>query len=152
MKKFLQKKLKNEKGLTLVELLAVIVILGIIAAIAVPAIGNIIDNSRIKATHADALNIISAANLYLAEHPDPTGDKVTLKMIFEEKLIDDAGKFQDKKDSEDVYVSKKDGGNTFTGSANWKAEKTVEYSDATIKEINDAGTKAKNDGNVKITR
>ena len=28
MKKFLQKKIKNEKGLTLVELLAVIVILG----------------------------------------------------------------------------------------------------------------------------
>ena len=48
MKKFLQKRLKNEKGLTLVELLAVIVILGIIAAIAVPSIGNIIDNSRDK--------------------------------------------------------------------------------------------------------
>ncbi len=40
MKKFLQKRLKNEKGLTLVELLAVIVILGIIAAIAVPSIGG----------------------------------------------------------------------------------------------------------------
>ena len=42
MKKFLQKRLNNEKGLTLVELLAVIVILGIIAAIAVPSIGGII--------------------------------------------------------------------------------------------------------------
>ena len=49
MKKFLQKRLKNEKGLTLVELLAVIVILGIIAAIAVPSIGNIVENSRVKA-------------------------------------------------------------------------------------------------------
>ena len=38
--KILQKRLKNEKGLTLVELLAVIVILGIIAAIAVPSIGG----------------------------------------------------------------------------------------------------------------
>ncbi|RIV13331.1 prepilin-type N-terminal cleavage/methylation domain-containing protein, partial [Priestia flexa] len=42
MKKFL----KNEKGLTLIELLAVIVILGIIAAIAIPSIGGIIQKSR----------------------------------------------------------------------------------------------------------
>ena len=72
MKKFLQKKLKNEKGLTLVELLAVIVILGIIAAIAVPSIGNIIQNTREKAVLADATNAIEAANLYFAENPDAT--------------------------------------------------------------------------------
>ncbi len=41
--KRLKKLLKNQKGFTLVELLAVIVILGIIAAIAIPSIGNIID-------------------------------------------------------------------------------------------------------------
>ena len=37
---------KNQKGFTLVELLAVIVILGIIAAIAIPSIGGIIDKSK----------------------------------------------------------------------------------------------------------
>ena len=58
MKKFLQKRLKNEKGLTLVELLAVIVILGIIAAIAVPSIGGIIQDSRVKAVKADAQNVL----------------------------------------------------------------------------------------------
>ncbi|MFS0575369.1 prepilin-type N-terminal cleavage/methylation domain-containing protein [Sporosarcina sp. 179-K 3D1 HS] len=67
MKKFMQKRLKNEKGLTLVELLAVIVILGIIAAIAVPAIGKIIDNTKDKAILADASNILSAAKLAMAE-------------------------------------------------------------------------------------
>lgn len=41
-----RKMLRNEKGLTLIELLAVVVILGIIAAIAVPSIGKIIDNSK----------------------------------------------------------------------------------------------------------
>jgi len=72
-KKLLNKKLvKNEKGLTLIELLAVIVILAIIAAIAVPAIGNIIENSRIKAVKADAINILNAANIYLTEQPNVT--------------------------------------------------------------------------------
>ena len=72
-KKLLNKKLvKNEKGLTLIELLAVIVILAIVAAIAVPAIGNIIENSRIKAVKADAINILNAANIYLTEQPKVT--------------------------------------------------------------------------------
>ena len=70
MKKCLQKRLKNEKGLTLVELLAVIVILGIIAAIAVPSIGNIIENTRVKAVIADAQNALAAANLYFVENPE----------------------------------------------------------------------------------
>lgn len=48
----MKKWLKNNKGLTLVELLAVIVILGIVVAIAVPSIGNVIENSKGKADNA----------------------------------------------------------------------------------------------------
>ena len=54
----MKKRIKNEKGLTLIELLAVIVILAIISAIAIPAIGNIIHNSRDKAAIAEAVNVI----------------------------------------------------------------------------------------------
>lgn len=54
---------KNQKGMTLIELLAVIVILGIVAAIAVPAIGNIINNSKDKAILADASSILSGAKV-----------------------------------------------------------------------------------------
>lgn len=62
MKKLLKNRL-NQKGLTLIELLAVIVILAIIAAIAVPAIGGIINRSEDKALMADASNILSGAKL-----------------------------------------------------------------------------------------
>jgi len=72
MKQKLQNRLKNEKGLTLVELLAVIVILGIIAAIAVPSIGGIIQSTKEKAVIADALNTLAAAELYFAEDNSPT--------------------------------------------------------------------------------
>lgn len=72
-KKLLNKKLlKNQKGLTLIELLAVVVILAIVAAIAIPAIGNIINNSRDKATVSEALNYIAGAKL--AKIDDVCGD------------------------------------------------------------------------------
>ncbi|TQR38164.1 prepilin-type N-terminal cleavage/methylation domain-containing protein [Lysinibacillus sphaericus] len=72
-KKLLNKKLlKNQKGLTLIELLAVIVILAIIAAIAIPAIGNIIENSRVKGAKSDAANLISAANIYYTDNTEPS--------------------------------------------------------------------------------
>ncbi|WP_026826493.1 MULTISPECIES: prepilin-type N-terminal cleavage/methylation domain-containing protein [Exiguobacterium] len=63
------KQLKDERGLTLVELLVVVVILGIIAAIAVVAIGGIIENSKKDAMVADARQMVSAAKLYTASNP-----------------------------------------------------------------------------------
>ncbi|MDR4948752.1 type II secretion system protein [Neobacillus cucumis] len=63
----LRAKMKEQKGFTLIELLAVIVILGIIAAIAIPAIGNVINKSKEKAEVQDALLIINAAKLYVAD-------------------------------------------------------------------------------------
>lgn len=59
----MMKRLRNERGLTLVELLAVIVILAIIAVIAFVFIGGIIENSKKDAHIANAQQVISAAKL-----------------------------------------------------------------------------------------
>ncbi|ANC78582.1 type II secretion system protein [Fictibacillus sp. 5RED26] len=61
--KLLKKHAKNEKGLTLIELLVVIVILGIIAAIAVVSIGGIIGKTKDKAAVSEAVQIIKAAKM-----------------------------------------------------------------------------------------
>ncbi|PKK96759.1 MAG: hypothetical protein CVV57_10560 [Tenericutes bacterium HGW-Tenericutes-2] len=77
--------LKNKRGVTLVELLAVIIILGIIAAIAVPTIGNLIENQKQNAAEAQWANIIDAAELYKAAEPDETS--VTLATLVSEDYI-----------------------------------------------------------------
>src|SRR5690606_26521015 len=86
MKKFIQNKLKEQKGLTLIELLAVIVIIAIIAAIAIPAIGNIIENSRVGSAKSDILNAQAAAELYLADNPK--ADAVSLDNLLGKKTAD----------------------------------------------------------------
>jgi type IV pilus assembly protein PilA len=65
----LKKRLKNQRGMTLVELLAVIVILGIISAIAVPSIGGIINKTKNDAKVAEAVQIINASKLYNSTNP-----------------------------------------------------------------------------------
>ena len=59
--------MKNNKGVTLVELLIVIVVMGIIAAFAVPSVGQIIENTTKSAIYADALAVEQAANLYCSD-------------------------------------------------------------------------------------
>lgn len=65
-KNFVESFKKDEKGMTLVELLAVIVILAIVGAIAFVAIGNVIDNSKKDAQLSNAEQAFSAAKLYEA--------------------------------------------------------------------------------------
>ena len=68
------KRFKNERGITLVELLAVVVILAIIGTIAFVLIGNVIENSKKDAHIANAQQLISAAKLYEAETGEEIGE------------------------------------------------------------------------------
>jgi len=57
----------NKKGVTLLELLTVIIILGVIAAIAVPTVGGLIANQKEKAAKAEWVSIHEASRLYIQE-------------------------------------------------------------------------------------
>ncbi|NKZ30426.1 prepilin-type N-terminal cleavage/methylation domain-containing protein [Ureibacillus thermosphaericus] len=133
----MKKRLKNEKGLTLVELLAVIVILAIVAMIAVPAIGNIIDNSRYKAAKADAIMILEAANIYFTDNPSKT--EVAIKELNESGYVENLGTF--KRESGGKVNNGKP--LTLNGTATISGEKTVKFTNATIEKISEDERSAK---------
>ena len=80
---------KNKKGITLVELLAVLVILGIIAAIAVPTVSTLINNTQARANVESANSLVSAARLYSLENNNATNASITqlLPYISNEDLV-----------------------------------------------------------------
>ncbi|WP_232713431.1 prepilin-type N-terminal cleavage/methylation domain-containing protein [Bacillus xiapuensis] len=108
----MKKRMKNEKGLTLIELLAVVVILAIIAAIAIPAIGGLIDNTKKDAHVANAQQMISSAKTWVAgngnEIKEGGKETLTLERMIDEGLIDQMedpdGKGYDKEKSKVVIT------------------------------------------------
>ena len=73
--------IKNNKGVTLVELLIVIVVMGIIAAFAIPAVGQIITNTQKDASLADALAVENAAKLYCSQTTCTSTQQLTWTQI-----------------------------------------------------------------------
>lgn len=159
----LRKQLKNERGLTLVELLAVIVILAIIAAIAVPAIGNMITNSKYNAAKADALNVLNAAQMYYLDHPEgengerdeATVESVSVKHLKDKGYLESIGVFEKVEGGTRVMLATPHKfHHAITESANvveFAKGKKVDFSNATINDINkDSEKGSKIEGTHKI--
>jgi MSHA pilin protein MshA len=67
--------LRNEKGFTLIELIMIIVILGILAAIAVPKYADLQDQAKDAVLDASVGALKSAAVIqYAAKSPNPTAN------------------------------------------------------------------------------
>ncbi len=59
--------MKNNKGFTLVEILAMLVILGLLMAVAIPNISGILNNNRKNAYRSDATNMVDTAKIKVAK-------------------------------------------------------------------------------------
>ena len=61
-------KMKNQKGFTLVEIMIVVVIIGLLAAMAIPAFQKVRTTSQNKAVLNNLRQIASAAQQYMLEY------------------------------------------------------------------------------------
>lgn len=129
MGQLLKKHIKNEKGLTLIELLAVIVILGIIAAIAIPSIANIIEKSRFDAIKADGIQVLNSAKLYISGNGEKTTDIDATDLA---EYLDNETTLKS-----DYSVDVVNGQLKLSGSGT-KGNITVTFENATIEKINQA--------------
>lgn len=82
---------KNERGLTLIEVLAVMAVLSILAAIAVPTFLKTIDGMRKQAYVANALALKDAATFYIKDlivHEEEVPAEITYNLLVEQKYIE----------------------------------------------------------------
>lgn len=87
MRNRIKQLLNKEEGFTLVELLGVIVILGIILAIAVPGVGKIVDKARTETADNQQELILDAAQLYFLNGGED--DPVAVKTLVSENYLED---------------------------------------------------------------
>src|SRR3954452_23663740 len=65
--------MSNRKGFTLIELLIVVVIIGILAAIAIPKFANTKEKAVVASMKSDLRNLVTAQESFFADNQDYAG-------------------------------------------------------------------------------
>lgn len=73
--------MRNAKGFTLIELLIVVVIIGILAAIAIPKFANTKERAYHVAMKSDLRNIVTAQETYFADYTTYTTSTTALNLL-----------------------------------------------------------------------
>ncbi len=68
----------NRKGFTLIELLIVVVIIGILAAIAIPKFSNTKEKAYMAAMKSDLRNLVTAEEAYFADNTTYTSGQAAM--------------------------------------------------------------------------
>ena len=79
----------KKRGFTLIELMAVIIVLGIIAVITVPKITNTVESSREQAYENQITSLVSAAKRWGASNSDKLSNETSVQFstLFDEGYI-----------------------------------------------------------------
>ncbi len=70
------RKQPNQKGFTMVELMVVVVIVGVLAAVAVPMYSKYIKNARVSEATGKIGEVVTAAKAWAIENPNTAGNPI----------------------------------------------------------------------------
>lgn len=128
MFKRMSKRIHNRKGFTLIELIVVIAILGILAAVLIPRFTGFTEKARATEALVDAKQIATALDSYYAENDawpaDDAANDIVLALAFGGDVAAH-GDWTAAADAPDVATGRGDGGFSWTTVDGYAAGRTA---------------------------